>query len=83
MKKLPVIVGFGGINAAGRSSFHHGYRRMVHEALPAEITEPMFRGLAALMNQPENTDKASLLEQTLIRKIEKQIFDLDISGTLL
>jgi len=77
MKKLPVIVGFGGINAAGRSSFHHSYRRMVHEALPAEVTRPMFKGLAALMNQPENTDKASLLEQTLIRKIEKQTFDLD------
>ncbi|NOR20324.1 MAG: beta-ketoacyl synthase [Xanthomonadales bacterium] len=77
MKKLPVIVGFGGINAAGRSSFHHSYRRMVHEVLPSEATEPMFKGLAALMNQPENTDKASLLEQTLIRKIEKQTFDLD------
>jgi acetoacetyl-[acyl-carrier protein] synthase len=77
MKKLPVIVGFGGINAAGRSSFHHSYRRMVHEALPAEATEPMFKGLAALMNQPENTDKASLLEHTLIREIEKQTFDLD------
>lgn len=77
MKKLPVIVGFGGINAAGRSSFHHSYRRMVHEVLPEEVTAPMFKGLAALMNQPENTDKASLLEQTLIRKIEKQTFDLD------
>ncbi len=77
MKKLPVIVGFGGINAAGRSSFHHSYRRMVHEVLPEDVTEPMFKGLAALMNQPENTDKASLLEQTLIRKIEKQTFDLD------
>jgi acetoacetyl-[acyl-carrier protein] synthase len=77
MKKLPVIVGFGGINAAGRSSFHHSYRRMVHEALPAEDVEPMFKGLAALMNLPENTDKDSLLQQTLIRKIEKQTFDLD------
>jgi len=77
MKKLPVIVGFGGINAAGRSSFHHSYRRMVHEALPADATEPMFKGLAALTNQPENTDKESLLAQTLIRKIEKQTFDLD------
>lgn len=81
MKKLPVIVGFGGINAAGRSSFHHSYRRMVHEALPDEITEPMFKGLAALTNQPENTDKARLLEQTLIRKIEKQTFDLDSVDT--
>jgi acetoacetyl-[acyl-carrier protein] synthase len=77
MKKLPVIVGFGGINAAGRSSFHHGYRRMVHDALPAEATEPMFKGLAALTNQPVDTDKETLLAQTLIRKIEKQTFDLD------
>ncbi len=81
MKKLPVIVGFGGINAAGRSSFHHSYRRMVHDALPEEATAPMFKGLAALMNLPGNTDKASLLEQTLIRKIEKQTFDLDEVNT--
>ena len=81
MKKLPVIVGFGGINAAGRSSFHHSYRRMVHDVLPEEATEPMFRGLAALTGQPESYDKASLLEQTLIRKIEKQTFDLDDVST--
>jgi acetoacetyl-[acyl-carrier protein] synthase len=77
MKKLPVIVGFGGINAAGRSSFHHSYRRMVHDALPDSATAPMFKGLSSLMNQPENTPKERLLEQTLIRKIEKQTFDLD------
>ena len=35
MSRLPVIVGFGGYNAAGRSSFHHGFRRMVIESLPA------------------------------------------------
>jgi len=77
MKKLPVIVGFGGINAAGRSSFHHGYRRMVHDALPASVTDPMFKGLASLTNQPADTDHQTLLKQTLIRKIEKQTFDLD------
>ena len=77
MKKLPLIVGFGGINAAGRSSFHHSYRRMVHEVLPVEDTAPMFKGLAALMNQPQDIDTESLLKQTLIRKIEKQTFDLD------
>ena len=35
MSRLPVIVGFGGYNAAGRSSSHHGFRRMVIESLPA------------------------------------------------
>ncbi|HNF09694.1 MAG TPA: hypothetical protein PLX36_10580, partial [Pseudomonadales bacterium] len=33
MVRLPVIVGFGGINPAGRSSFHHGYRRLVLDVL--------------------------------------------------
>lgn len=77
MKKLPVIVGFGGINPAGRSSFHHSYRRMVHDALPESATAPMFKGLASLTNQPADTSKETLLSQTLIRKIEKQTFDLD------
>ena len=35
MSRLPVIVGFGGYNAAGRSSFHHGFRRIVQESLDA------------------------------------------------
>ena len=77
MKKLPVIVGFGGINAAGRSSFHHSYRRMVHEALPESDTEPMFKGLATLTNQPQDTSHETLLSQTLIRQVEKQIFDIN------
>jgi len=77
MKKLPVIVGFGGINPAGRSSFHHSYRRMVHDALSEEVTTPMFKGLANLMQLPEDTETSQLLDKTLIRKIEKQTFDLD------
>ncbi len=77
MKKLPVIVGFGGINAAGRSSFHHAYRRMVHEALSDDQLEPMFEGLASLMKLDKTADKDTLLKQTLIRKIEPQTFDLD------
>lgn len=48
MQRLPVIVGFGGINAAGRSSFHHGYRRMILDALPAADRIPALLGLATL-----------------------------------
>ncbi|MDQ7048573.1 MAG: beta-ketoacyl synthase [Enterobacterales bacterium] len=77
MKKLPVIVGFGGINAAGRSSFHHAYRRMVHEALSEEQLAPMFEGLASLMQRENACDKEAILDGTLIRKIEPQTFDLD------
>jgi acetoacetyl-[acyl-carrier protein] synthase len=36
MSHLPIIVGFGGFSAAGRSSGHHAYRRMVIESLPAQ-----------------------------------------------
>lgn len=56
MSRLPVIVGFGGYNAAGRSSFHHGFRRTVIESLlPAERQQTL-AGLAVLMRlvQVEN-----------------------------
>lgn len=46
---LPVIVGFGGYNAAGRSSFHQGFRRMVLESLSDEEQQKTLVGLACLM----------------------------------
>ncbi|MGH1541633.1 MAG: beta-ketoacyl synthase [Arenicella sp.] len=49
MTRLPVIVGFGGINAAGRSSSHHAYRRMVIESLPGEDRQETLAGLAVMM----------------------------------
>ena len=33
---LPLIVGFGGFNAAGRSSSHQAFRRMVLESLSVD-----------------------------------------------
>ncbi len=50
MSLLPVIVGFGGINAAGRASFHHAYRRMVLDNLPEASRQDTLAGLATLMN---------------------------------
>lgn len=80
MARLPLIVGFGGINAAGRSSFHHGYRRMVIDALPESYVDSTLRSLAALMQLPvANTASAEqrrfILEHTLIRRIEPAWFD--------
>lgn len=49
MFRLPVIVGFGGYNAAGRSSFHHGYRRTVIESLPSEARQETLASLAVMM----------------------------------
>ena len=50
MLRLPVIVGFGGYNAAGRASFHQAFRRMVIESLPADQRQETLLGLATLMN---------------------------------
>lgn len=46
--RLPVIVGFGGYNAAGRSSGHHAYRRMILESLPKQLADETVVGLATL-----------------------------------
>ena len=51
MVKLPVIVGFGGINAAGRSSGHNGYRRMIIDALAEAEANQIRASLAALTGQ--------------------------------
>ena len=47
--RLPLIVGFGGVGPAGRSSFHHAYRRTVLESLSAETKRQTLISLAALM----------------------------------
>mgnify|MGYP000500316381 FL=1 len=50
MSRLPVIVGFGGINPAGRSSAHHAYKRMVIDQLDSNKADSTYQSLAALMN---------------------------------
>jgi len=50
MTALPIIVGMGGINAAGRTSFHQGFRRIVIDKLNDEVRQETFVGLATLMN---------------------------------
>jgi acetoacetyl-[acyl-carrier protein] synthase len=47
--RLPVIVGFGGYNAAGRSSFHHGFRRTVIESMDTRARQETLAGLAVMM----------------------------------
>ncbi|MEM7466826.1 MAG: beta-ketoacyl synthase [Pseudomonadota bacterium] len=47
--RLPLIVGFGGVGPAGRSSFHHAYRRTVLDSLSVESKRRTLLALAALM----------------------------------
>ncbi|MFT4634980.1 MAG: acetoacetyl-[acyl-carrier protein] synthase [Arenicella sp.] len=56
MSHLPVIVGFGGYNAAGRSSFHHAFRRTVLASLDNEKRVKTLLSLATLMNLVSHHD---------------------------
>ena len=76
MANLPVIVGFGGINPAGRSSFHHGFRRLILDALPAAKVDSTFQSLSALMGV-EPSRREHMLDHTLVRKIEAEWFDTE------
>ena len=73
MPHLPVIVGFGGVNPAGRLSMHHAYRRLVLDSLPSALQDSTFASLAGLMgiDSPESdAARARMRRHTLIRKIE-------------
>ncbi|GGK66113.1 beta-ketoacyl synthase [Amphritea balenae] len=56
MSQLPVIVGFGGISPAGRSSFHHGYRRLILDQLNDSDRTETLLDLATLMGLTEYRD---------------------------
>ncbi|MDV7212074.1 beta-ketoacyl synthase [Azotobacter beijerinckii] len=97
MSRLPVIVGFGGYNSAGRSSFHHGFRRTVIESLDPQTRQETLAGLAVMMKRVsvvdgeyrdsdgtaltpaeiEHRHGEQILASTLIRRIERQYFDVD------
>jgi hypothetical protein len=72
MTPLPLIVGFGGISPAGRSSCHQGYRRLVETALPQLARQSMLESLRGLS---ANQTEAELLAGTLIRGLESTLFD--------
>ncbi|MEE8056703.1 MAG: beta-ketoacyl synthase [Pseudomonadales bacterium] len=82
MVRIPVIAGFGGINPAGRSSFHHGYRRLIIDKLDQAAAERTYTSLAALMKLDladalNDQQKQYILDHTLIRQIEPDHFDIN------
>ncbi|MEH6627315.1 MAG: beta-ketoacyl synthase [Motiliproteus sp.] len=56
MSHLPVIIGFGGVNPAGRSSFHHAYRRIILDKIDTSSAEQTVLSLATLMNLVHNNN---------------------------
>lgn len=97
MSRLPIIVGFGGYNAAGRSSFHHGFKRMVIESVDSQSRQETIAGLGVMtkiiaadergfcstdgeslsFEEIEQQFSEQILAATLIRRIEKNHFDVD------
>lgn len=82
MANLPVMVGFGGISGAGRSSSHNGYRRLVMDALSDQQANQTYNSLATLMGLEVDGGKITtaqrqyMLDHTLIRRIEHDWFDV-------
>ena len=77
-QRLPVIVGFGGVSPAGRSSGHHAYSRMVQSAMPQAHRERTFASLAQLMQlETAAGNEQYILDHTLVRRIEVNHFDVD------
>ena len=76
---LPVIVGFGGVNAAGRVSFHHAYRRTVIDAIDKAAADDTYASLATLMNvagdPADESVRRHIRDNTLVRRID--CFDPD------
>lgn len=86
MTALPVIVGFGGINSAGRGSFHQAYRRMVLESLPEQEQTKTLVGLACLMklvswidDHYEDAEGHAINEDQIVARYRQQVLD----GTLI
>ncbi|MEK9650209.1 MAG: beta-ketoacyl synthase [Gammaproteobacteria bacterium] len=69
--KLPVIVSYGGINAAGRSVFDLAHKRMVFDSLSENLQSEVLQSLGVLCN---STDKQYLLSKSLIRTIDEDFF---------
>ncbi len=86
MSSLPVIVGFGGFNAAGRASGHQAYRRMILESLPEAERQETLAGLAVMMGLVEYAEGAyrdSEDQPCTLKEIEARFGQQVIEGTLI
>ena len=86
MTALPVIVGMGGINASGRTSFHQGFRRIIIDQLAEQEKQETYLGLACLMNLVRYED-GQLLDQNnqvvAADQIESRFGQQILDGTLI
>lgn len=78
--KAVIITGFGGISAAGRTSFNHAFHRIVFDALNPQQQQQTLQSLAQVMaeneldlSHPQNKDY--LLKHSLIRQWDNVHWD--------
>lgn len=86
MSRFPVIVGFGGYNSAGRSSFHHGFRRTVIESLDPLTRQETLAGLAVMMKLVSVVDgqyRSSEGETLTLADIESRLGQQILASTLI
>lgn len=73
-RALPVIVGLGGISAAGRSSGFQSYKSMVRSELRSAERAKNLQAMATLMGM-DAPNEAAIEAGTMIRGITPQYFD--------
>ena len=74
MASLPLIVGYGGINAAGRSIFDLGYNRILFEKIGLLEQQEVLASLGHLMG---TSDQETIINKTLMREIDQDFFQLN------
>ena len=74
MASLPLIVGYGGINAAGRSIFDLGYNRILFEKIGLLEQQEVLTSLGHLMG---TSDQETIINKTLMREIDQDFFQLN------
>lgn len=77
LKKLPVICSMGGLNSAGRTSGHIGYKRLIYQSLVDSEKNEVLKDLMSLSK--ETKSEKEILAGSLIRQIDKT---LDPSGLM-
>ncbi|MAZ86346.1 MAG: beta-ketoacyl synthase [Cellvibrionaceae bacterium] len=86
MSRLPIIVGFGGYNAAGRSSFHHGFKRMVIESIDKESRQETLAGLGVMTKIIKANESGFYTHDGLelsLQEIEEQLGEKILAATLI
>ena len=71
MSNLPLIVGYGGINAAGRSIFDFSHHRMLFDSINSKNQTEVLQSLGHLMG---TNSREKILQKTLIRTIDDDFF---------